>query len=175
MPVSDLRREYLDSVWRFVRARCGGDDGVAEDLVAEIFSAAWRSMAEGHRPRSTWPWLLGIARRRLADFWRARGRKPTELSWGTLPAEERACIEEYLAGRAEEPGLSGETRALLRQALSDLRPEVQELLIAHHVEGVSLRELGRRSRKSESSIESAMARARAALRSAFLRRRGLLK
>ena len=69
-------------------------------------------------------------------------------------------------------GSVAEAKELLREAMSGLRPEMQELLIRHHVEGVSMKELARRSGKSVAAIESAMARARSALREAFLRRKG---
>lgn len=171
---SELQRNYLDPLWRFVRARCD-DENAAEDLVAETFASAWRSLAEGQKPRETWPWLVGIAKRKLADLWRLRSRKRHERSWATLPKDEKKRIESFTAGQAEEPELSREAKTLLREALSELRPDLQELLVAHHVEGVSLRELARRNGKSESAIESAMARARRALRSAFRRRKGLLR
>jgi RNA polymerase sigma-70 factor, ECF subfamily len=40
----------------------------AEDLVAEVFIAAWREIER--LPEDPLPWLLGLARRRLANAWR---------------------------------------------------------------------------------------------------------
>lgn len=170
--VGSLHRRYAAALWRFLRARCGdADDETVADLTAEVFAAAWRSLLDGKFPRKPWPWLVGIARRKSADFLRQRQRRPRERSWEHLPADERPEVERYLAGETkEEPVLSEAGKALMRAALSELPPEMQELLLEHHVRGISLRELARRSGRTEAAVESAAARARTALRKTFIRK-----
>lgn len=56
----------------FVR-RCG-DRGTAEDLTSETFLAAMDAARRSDPPPISIPWLLGVARHKLADHYR-RGRQ----------------------------------------------------------------------------------------------------
>ncbi len=63
--------EHFDSVLRFALARAQPE--VAKDAVAETFTAAWRSLDDV--PPAPRAWLLAVARRKLADHYRAAGRR----------------------------------------------------------------------------------------------------
>jgi RNA polymerase sigma-70 factor, ECF subfamily len=65
---------HVDRVYRYALRRSPAD---AEEVVSETFLVAWRRM--GDVPADALPWLLGIARRILAN--RRRGdRRRTELT-----------------------------------------------------------------------------------------------
>src|SRR5262249_30836986 len=68
--VHSLYREYGPRVAALVRKRVG-EPQLAEELVQDIFVAAWQS-AQGYRSDLGDPelWLLGIARHKLQDHWR---------------------------------------------------------------------------------------------------------
>lgn len=63
---------HMAEVWRFARRRCASEHD-ADDVVAETFAVAWRRWntvsADGARL-----WLLGVARRVLANQRRSLGR-----------------------------------------------------------------------------------------------------
>ena len=61
-----LFREHYPAVLRFALRRAA--PAVAEDVAAETFAAAWGSLASV--PADPLPWLLGVARRRLASQYR---------------------------------------------------------------------------------------------------------
>ena len=63
----ELYREQAGEVRRYVRRRW--DPQSADDVVAEVFVVAWRRL--GDVPQDPLPWLLGVARRVLAN--RRRG------------------------------------------------------------------------------------------------------
>ncbi|GED99075.1 RNA polymerase sigma factor [Gordonia crocea] len=100
-----IYREHVAPVWRYVRVRVPADAD-AEDVVSEVFVAAMRSW-ERYDPSSgsVGAWLTGIARHRVADWWRRNGK--------TVPVESVA----------DEPDTADgpETAALRVLAADDLR------------------------------------------------------
>jgi RNA polymerase sigma-70 factor, ECF subfamily len=65
-----LYREHAGEVRRYVRRRW--DAQSADDVVADVFVVAWRRLEEV--PDDPLPWLLGVARRILANRRRAEAR-----------------------------------------------------------------------------------------------------
>lgn len=57
-----------------------GDIESARELAQETFVVAWRRRRDA--PESVLPWLYGIARRVLADHWRARRIRPVTVPIG---------------------------------------------------------------------------------------------
>jgi RNA polymerase sigma-70 factor, ECF subfamily len=66
----DLYRSYADRVHAYARRRSSA--ATADDVVSEVFLVAWRRI--GHVPEQPFPWLLGVARRVLANRRRAETR-----------------------------------------------------------------------------------------------------
>lgn len=61
----------LPVVYGYFVRRCG-DRGTAEDLTSETFLAAMDAARKEAPPPITVPWLLGVARHKLADHYRRR-------------------------------------------------------------------------------------------------------
>lgn len=99
----------------------------AEDVVAETFVVAWRRLTDLPTGAQR-PWLLGIARRVLANQHRALGRR----------ARHAAAMPPDLRAAPTPAGLDAE----LRQALDALRPADRELLELVAWEGMGPAELG---------------------------------
>jgi RNA polymerase sigma-70 factor, ECF subfamily len=68
-----LYREHAGEVRRYVRRRW--DAQSADDVVADVFVVAWRRLADV--PDDPLPWLLGVARRMLANRRRGDAREHT--------------------------------------------------------------------------------------------------
>ncbi|MFD5383934.1 sigma factor, partial [Streptomyces sp. NPDC127074] len=68
----DAYREHYWAVSRFVARRLDGQAWEVEEVVAEVFSVAWRRRVE--LPESPLPWLYGVARHCLANAVRGKGR-----------------------------------------------------------------------------------------------------
>jgi RNA polymerase sigma-70 factor (ECF subfamily) len=66
-----LYREHAGEVRRYVRRRW--DAQSADDVVADVFVVAWRRLADV--PDDPLPWLLGVARRILANRRRGEARE----------------------------------------------------------------------------------------------------
>ena len=119
-----LHREHAGAVRAFVRRRIGDEE--ADEVVADVFVVAWRRAADvPAQPRT---WLLGVARRVLAN------RRRT--------ARRQRALYERLAHEAERgPAHAGapegnEAGALLR-GLAALRERDREVLLLVTWDGLS--------------------------------------
>lgn len=70
-----LWRDHAPAVVAYTRRRAEAD--IAEDAVAETFLVAWRRL--DRVPDNALPWLLGVARRALANQRRAQVRRAALL------------------------------------------------------------------------------------------------
>lgn len=66
-----LYDEALPVVYGYFVRRCG-ERGTAEDLTSETFLAAMDAARKPSPPAITVPWLIGVARHKLADHYRRR-------------------------------------------------------------------------------------------------------
>lgn len=89
----------------------------AEDILADVFFTALRVSAQGDTPDL--PWLLTVARRRTADFYRMRKRRGTMLDHGL----ENDEVEAWPAGEQDDP----EWRALQSEEVRELATLVARL------------------------------------------------
>ncbi len=89
----------------------------AEDILADVFFTALQASAQGRTPDL--PWLLTVARRRAADFYRTKKRRGGLLDYG-LEHEE---VEAWPAGQQDDP----EWRALHAEELRTLAALVARL------------------------------------------------
>jgi RNA polymerase sigma-70 factor (ECF subfamily) len=97
------------------------DRAMAEDVVAETFAIAWRRIDDV--PDPPLPWLLGVARRVLANLRRGERRRGALLE--RLRREPRAMTQ-------AAPGEQGRVLA----ALAALHERDREALLLHAWEGL---------------------------------------
>jgi RNA polymerase sigma-70 factor (ECF subfamily) len=118
---------YGPVVYGWCRRR-GLQPADAADVGQEVFAAVARGLAGCRRDRpggSFRGWLWGIARHKLLDYWRGRGRRPEAA--GDSDARRRlAEVPETDDPSAQDETAPGETRALLHRALELVRPEFEE-------------------------------------------------
>ncbi|MCP2175204.1 RNA polymerase sigma-70 factor, ECF subfamily [Williamsia maris] len=69
----DVYDDALPAVYGYLLRRCR-DSTIAEDLTSETFLAAMDSVRRVDPPDPTVPWLIGVARHKLADHWRRMQR-----------------------------------------------------------------------------------------------------
>jgi len=156
-----LYRRYLPPVWRYVRARVGGDVHAAEDAVSETFLVAVDNIADlDPDAGSVYAWLIGIARHKAGDHLR-RARRAATLPLDAPPPAARA------ADPAADPPAAleaAERRAELAAALERLSDEQRLVLEWKYVDGLSVRRIADCLARTEKSVESLLYRARADLR-----------
>ncbi|MCK6473269.1 MAG: RNA polymerase sigma factor [Planctomycetes bacterium] len=163
-----LYEAHVAAMHRYCYFRCGLDRAAAGELTGEIFLALWQGPCPPKQEEA--PFLYGIARRKLADFHRARGRA-REVRFSDLDSNERERFEALL--RDDEPSgseapLSECLKQVLGEVLTSLDANTQTLLLDKYVRRRSVKDLAAVHGKSEAAVMSALARARRALREALL-------
>lgn len=158
-----LYERYLPSVWRYAFAHLAGHASAAEDIVSETFLAAVGQISR-LRPEggSVGGWLIGIARHKIGDLRRRRGRVKTGV-----PAEPRAQDDE-----TSDPSASLETAETRAQvaAIMDALPDDQRLALEwKYLDDLPVREIAHRMGRTEKAAETLLYRARNAFRETFER------
>jgi RNA polymerase sigma-70 factor (ECF subfamily) len=147
-----LYGEHFERVAAYLLARA--DREAAADALAATFEVAWRRLEEV--PAQELPWLLGVARRVLANAPRSRARQ-------TALAERMAAAIPRIAAHDEDPALS----ARLAAAISQLTSSQQEALLLIAWDGLSEREAALVLGCSRGAFAARLARARARVRAAM--------
>ncbi len=154
-------REHYPSLVRLVFVRTGAKAADVEDLVQDILLRAWDGR-EGYGGRASLEtWVTSIARHRIADWFRARGRSERHAEPAALEALRRLGDSAFPAELLD----SVEVRSRVAEAMGRLDPDHAELLVLRHVEGLPVKEIARRRGETEGAAESKLVRAREALRS----------
>jgi len=155
-------RLLLESITPYLRAlarRGGIDTEEIEDLVQDILLTvhAARHVYDPARPFG--PWLVTIARRRLVDRQRRRGRssaRETELNEHVT----------FVAEKANLPDRADDARRL-RGAISSLPKGERQAVELLRLKELSLKEAAAQSGQSETALKVAMHRALKRLRRRF--------
>ena len=136
-------------VERWVRARMS-NSADAEDVLQEIWIAAFRGFPELRNPAAFLPWILGIARRKYADWVRSQVRR-REIPVAVLPEQ----AEELPEDNAVEETLS-------------VLPERDRLMLRlFYQEMLSQKQISARLHIPEGTVKSRMSAARDRFRNAY--------
>ena len=135
----------LPLVYNRLRAQLPPDD--VEDVVQEVFLAAMKGIRRYRRRSSFRTWIAGIARHKVVDFYRNRGRRPQTVALD--PAHD-----------PPDEGDSWQEQALLRVVLAELPVHYQEVLLLRFAEGLPFAQV---AAALDISLEAAKSRYRRAI------------
>jgi RNA polymerase sigma-70 factor (ECF subfamily) len=147
-----LYDDALPHVYGYLLARCG-DAGLAEDLTAESFLAAVDAVRKPGAPGPSVPWLIGVARHKLADHWRRIEREQRGLR----------LLDREPPG-ADDPWEAVVDRIRARDVLARLGPHHRAALTLRYLDGLPVPEVARHLDRSLHATEALLVRARAAFR-----------
>ena len=134
---------------RWVKAHVG-NTADAEDILQETYLAAFRGFPELRNPDAFLPWILGIARRKTMDWYRAQARRKE------IPVEQ---MPERAEDRPDENAVEETLDAL---------PEKDRLMLRlFYREMLSHKEISERLRIPEGTVKSRMSMARLHFRNAY--------
>jgi RNA polymerase sigma-70 factor (ECF subfamily) len=138
--VQDCIQKYGDLIWSLAR-RYLRWDADAEDAVQEIFIELWNSAARFDRKVGTEvAFVATIARRRLIDRVRQKGRRPAMDSLDSDEAGELPDLEPAVLPQMEEES----DLAVVARVLATMAPEHREILSMSLYEGYSHSEIAER-------------------------------
>ena len=144
--------EALPAVYGYVVRRCA-DRGVAQDVTSETFLAAMDAARRGNGPTPSTPWLIGIARHKLADHWRAMQRTPE-------PVEEVPEVD-------DDPWDAELDRMVAHQTLRALPPMYRAALTLRYVDDLPVARCAEILERTPGAMEALLTRAKRAFRSAY--------
>src|SRR5262245_66463092 len=87
---ADFVSLYADAIYAYVRRRLIPRSDLVDDIVQEVFVAAWDNLATFRGESSLRPWLCSIAKHKLEDYYRRRIRQTEGLRSVDIAALEAA-------------------------------------------------------------------------------------
>lgn len=140
-----LYRQHRQRIADHIQRRVG-DPSQVEEIVAEVFVAAWRGLPN-YEARGTpfRAWLYRIAGNAIRKHFRTK-----------RPAHEN--LDEQAAA---EPNAAAE---FLRAAIAQLPRDLEEVVVLHHLESIELDEIARWLAIPLGTVKSRLHRARSELR-----------
>jgi len=151
------------STWRYLE-RNVGNRATAEELMQEVWFAVARDAAR-YRPTARFTtWLFTIARNRMIDFVRTRGR---QVSLESIDLESGSLVAEL----STEPSVGPlaalvvrEQAGALREAMGQLPPEQRDAFLLQVEGDLSVEEVATIMRSSFETTKSRLRYARTRLR-----------
>lgn len=157
-----IYRDLYGPLHAFVQGSGMGSD--AEDLLSETFLNIARDVHrfEGDEDRFR-AWTFTIARRRMQDAWRARGRA-VPIADDTDPA---TASDERFFGDVETEALSDLSMMELRAVIRGLTALQRDVLMLRVVADMSIKDTAQVMQKSEGAVRVLQNRAVRAMREAL--------
>lgn len=165
---NDFFADYFPRVLRFCAARLPAEE--VEDVAMNVMNRIFRRLETYRGEASLYTWVCQVARSEIADHFRTKGRRlaTVGIDSSEAVATEVATVKETAQ---KEPDLAleaDEGARFLAQALDELPANYGDLLEAKYIEGLSMKEIAVRQRMTSKGVESALSRARKALKEKLL-------
>jgi RNA polymerase sigma-70 factor (ECF subfamily) len=151
-----LYQETIRPLYAYVSRRVGGDAGLAEDLVQDVWMRALEDWGHKGLPREPLAWLLRVARNTLVSHFRKRRPEPCDPALFDVQ-DERVSP------------LSSEMAAVVGWGLAQLPRSHADLLEAFYIDGRTVEEIARERSMSGRAVEGRLRRAREKLRRTLAR------
>ena len=148
---AEFIQRYSDPVYLYLSRRLAPRADLVDDMFQQVFLDAWEALPGFRGDSSVQNWLLGIARHKVQDHYRARLRLFEISDEGPEPADS-AGLSEWVE--------SMDVRRRVHAVLDELPEPYRLVLLWRYWERESAQQMARRVGKSEKAIERLLARAR---------------
>ncbi|MFO7865707.1 MAG: sigma-70 family RNA polymerase sigma factor [Candidatus Aminicenantes bacterium] len=134
-------RKYQSPVFNYI-GRAVGDHQTALEFTQDIFVKTYASLASFDHQYKFKTWLFKIASNYLIDYWRKKKLLTVSIDQSLSPDDDRPRIQLSSPHRnAEEQLEMDELRKKIESALEKVPPELRELFIWRHINGLSYKEM----------------------------------
>jgi RNA polymerase sigma-70 factor, ECF subfamily len=151
---AELYDRAFRDVYRYLCRAVLGDRALAEDLTQETFAAVLAADRTGHAQVHSIPWVIGVARHKLADHYRRIGSEGRRLAlvWASHHDDDDQTDE-----------IDRESPQRVVELLRGLPSDYRLVLAFRYVDELSVEEISRLLNRSVRATESLLVRARRAL------------
>lgn len=151
-----LVQSYSTEMFRYALWLCGKKE-IAEDLVQEAFTRAWKNLHQLKDGNKEKAWLMTIVRNENA-------RRFQRVQADLVDIEDHAWSMSADAGLEPEEQVE---RRILRKAMLDLEEEYREPLIMQVIHGFSCREIAEALELTENAVMTRIFRAKQKVKAAL--------
>lgn len=153
---SEVYDQYIEQIYRFVFLKVSSEE-TAEDLTSEIFTRAWESMKGGTDIKNCRAFLYQIARNRIIDHYREKGKNQI------VSAELGPIIDPR--ENLEERAIFNSDLGVVKKAITGLKDDYQNVIIWHYLDDLPIPEISKMLDKSEDATRVLLHRALKSLKS----------
>lgn len=148
---AELYREHVQAIFRYVYNRVS-DRQLAEDLTGDIFTRALQGLSSYQdQGKPLLAWLYRIAHARVVDHYRRVDRRPDESDVDAVPISVTPDMDERL--------LRQQAARALRDAITYLTDEQQQVIVLRFIEGYRIEEVATVMGKKSNAIKALQHRA----------------
>lgn len=166
---TNIYNEYKKKIYNFIIIKTNGNTYAADEIFSETFYSALASAPNIKNVDNILGWLLSIANRRLYDYINKENKN-------------KDCIEEIISVESIEHDMIKDKQSekteidekllMIKAAMDKLKPLYKDILNLKYTEKKSQKEIADILKKSRSSVESLIFRAKEALKKEL---KGLIK
>lgn len=144
--------EFAPKIYRFVYFKVNSREK-AQDLTSEAFLKSWQYLNEGKKVDNLQALLYQIARNLVIDSYRQKSRSDILMSdLKNNQTDSSPNLEEAIEGENGDPTGAISAQQDLKKALARIKDEYREVVVLHHLEELSVREIAHILGKSEGSV-----------------------
>ena len=129
---SKIYDRYIDKIYRFIFFKVNSQE-IAQDLTSETFLKGWESFKNGNKIENPQAYLYKTARNLVIDFYREKGKVQ-------IVSADNPLIPDPAPNLEEKAMLSSEL-GQIRQALTELNDDYQNVIIWYYLDDLSISEI----------------------------------
>src|SRR6266403_217294 len=146
---------YVRAVKSYVHSRLAPRADHADDVVQDVFLAAWENLRAYRGNSSLQSWLMGIARNKVKDYYRARLREPD-----LLETDKENSGAQIAPPQIDDHLDKERARTKIRRVLNELPEKYRVILLWRYWNEFPVKGIAMRIGKTEKATERMLARAR---------------
>ena len=129
---SKIYDRYIDKIYRFIFFKVNYQE-IAQDLTSETFLKGWESFKNGTKIENPQAYLYKTARNLVIDFYREKGKVQ-------IVSADNPLIPDPAPNLEEKAMLSSDLDQI-RQALTELNDDYQNVIIWYYLDDLSISEI----------------------------------